>query len=66
MREGRRAGWTEGEMFGDKCGFVKQVQSFLAARRSEAASVWGVDTEPGEFWTPNAPRDAFLRFLLVT
>lgn len=47
MRERKRAGRTEGEMFGEKCGFVKQVESFLAASTSEAASVWGVYTEPG-------------------
>lgn len=65
MRERKRAGRTEGEMFGDKCGFVKQVESFLAASTRKAASVCGVYTEPGEFWTQNSFRDAFLRLLLT-
>lgn len=65
MRERKRAGRTEGEMFGDKCGFVKQVESFLAASTSGAASGRGVYTEPGEFWTQNSPQVAFIRSLLL-
>lgn len=55
MRERRSAGRTDGEMFGVQFGFVKQVESFVAASTSEAAPAREVCAHPGEFRARHGP-----------